>query len=228
MQRYNSRRHRKLMDESEYALRNACASSSTRVSRIVNNILGDSKKYLIWESKHADLLLPVAEHYGKKRQLMALRNLEVQLVHQRALFRYLRDQRVRGEPRRRLFKLIRATRDYQEAVLAEHRQYMLAVSSRISTDHLIDVMHDVNSKKLIRQYEASYANYFKMQCYLATTEDSYFIELVQLTMRDARKELQNKRHRLESESPVSHGGSFDRQAILAQSGRYPILNYMVG
>ena len=216
------------MDESEYALRHACDSSSQRVSRIVNTILGDSQKYKIWESRHADLLLPVAEHNNKKRQMMALRNLEVQLVHQRALFRYLRDQRVRGEPRRQLFRLFRATRDYREAVLAEHRQYMLAVSSRISTDHLIDVMHDVNSKRLVRQYEESYADYFKLQCFLATTEDSIFIELVRLTMRDARKELQHKRQRIESESPVSDGDSFDRQAILAQSGRYPVLNYMVG
>jgi hypothetical protein len=228
MQRYNSRRHRKMMDESEYALRQACDSSSNRVSRIVNTIVGDSQKYRHWESNHAELLLPVAQQNNKKRQILALRKIEVQLVHRRALFNLIREQHVRGKAREKLFRLFRATRDYQDAVIAEHQQYMIAMSSRVSTDHLIDVMHDVDSKRLIEEYEESYANYFKMKCYLAITEESYFVELVQLTLRDAREELRKKRERIETELPKTEGSSFDREAVLAQSGRYPILNYMVG
>lgn len=216
------------MDESEYALRQACDSSSQRVSRIVNTIVGDSQIYKYWESNHADLLLPVAEQNNKKRQILALRKLEVQLVHRRALFNLIRDQHIRGKARQKLFRLFRATRDYQDAVIAEHQQYMIAMSSRVSTDHLIDVMHDVDSKRLVQEYEESYAEYFKLKCFLAITEESYFIELVQMTMKDAREELRKKRERIETELPKTEGSSFDREAILAQSGRYPILNYMVG
>jgi len=228
MQRYNSRRHRKMMDESEYALRQACDSSCQRVSRIVSTIVGDSQKYRYWESNHADLLLPVAEQSNKKRQILALRKLEVQLVHRRALFNLIRDQRIQGKARQKLFRLFRATRDYQDAVIAEHQQYMIAMSSRVSTDHLIDIMHDVDSKRLVQEYEESYAEYFKLKCFLAITQESYFIELVQMTMRDAREDLRKKRERIETELPKTEGSSFDREAILAQSGRYPILNYMVG
>ena len=228
MQRYNSRRHRKLMDESEYALRQACDSSSQRVSRIVNTIVGDSQKYRYWESNHAHLLLPVAEQNNRRRQIMALRKLEVQLVHRRALFNLIREQQIQGKARQKLFKLYRATRDYQDAVIAEHQQYMIAMSSRVSTDHLIDVMHDVDSKRLVQEYEESYANYFKLKCFLAITEENYFIDLVRLTMRDTGEELRKKRERIESELPKTEGSSFDREAVLAQSGRYPILNYMVG
>ena len=228
MPRYNSRRHQRLMDESEYALQDASVSSSLRVSRIVNTILQDSRTYRLWESQHADLLLPVAEHGNKKRQILALRNAEVQLVHQQALFRYLRANEVRGVPRRRLFRTFHTTLDYHRAVLIEHRQYMLAVSSHISADHLIDVMNDVNSKNLLRQYEKSYARYFEMQCYVAGTGDSNCIELVRATMEDARDQLQRVRLRIQSEPPVSDGDNFDRQEALARSGRYPVLNYMVG
>lgn len=216
------------MDESEYALRQACDSSSERVSRIVNTIIGDSRKYKHWESNHADLLMPVAEQSNKKQQILALRKLEIQLVHRRALFNLIRDQRIRGKARQKLFRFFRATRDYQEAVIAEHQQYMIAMSSRVSTDHLIEVMHDVDSKRLVSQYEESYANYFKMKCFLAITEESYFIELVRMTMRDTREELLRKRNRIETAPPNTDGGNFDREAVLAQSSRYPILNYMVG
>ena len=94
--------------------------------------------YKLWESRHADLLLPVAEHGDKKRQIMALRDAKVRLVHRRALFRYLRANEVRGDRRRQL-----------------------------------------------------------------------------------------RRH-IESEPPDSGCTSFDRQEVLARSGRYSVLNYMVG
>jgi len=228
MPRCNSRRHQKLMDESEFALHHAADFPSPRVSRIVNTLLQDSRTYRLWESQHAGLLLPVAEHGNKKRQILALRDAEVRLMHQRAFFRYLRANEVYGAPRRRLFRIFHATLDYHHAVLVEHRQYMLAVSSRIATDHLIDVMNDVNSKNLLRHYEKLYARYFVMKCYVAGGGDSKCVELVRSTMDDVRDQLRWVRRRIESEPPVSDGGSFDRQEALARSGRYPVLNYMAG
>ena len=216
------------MNESEYALHNASDSSSPRELRIVDTVLQDGRLYRLWESRHADLLLPVAEYSHKKRQIVALRNAEVQLVHRRALFGYLRSNGVRGDERRRLFRIFHQTLDYDSAVLAEHRQYMLAVSSRISTDHLIDIMNDPRSKSLPRQYEELYRRYFEMNCYVAGMGDSTCTGLVRLTMQDTRKQLQQMRQRIEPESPASDCASFDRQEPLARSGRYPILNYMVG
>ncbi len=228
MQRYNSRRHRKLMDESEYALHGAADSSSPLVSRVVNTILRDNRIYGMWELRHANLMLPVAEHSDKKRQIFALRNAEVRLVHQRALFKYLRVNRVRGEERRQVFRMFHSTRDYHETILAEHRQYMLAVSSRVSADHLVDIMHDPNSKSLLRQYEKLYTRYFEMKCYVAGMGDSDCIDLVRAGLGDARDQLRRVRRSIESELPENGGGSFDRQEVLARSGRYPVLNYMVG
>ena len=229
MQQFSSRRHRKLMDESEYALRDAAdSSSSPLVSRIVNTVLQDGRIYGQWESRHANLLLPVAEHHNKKRQIIALRQAEVQLVHQRALFNYLRAKRVRGEERRQVFRIFHSTRDYHDTVLAEHRQYMLAVSSHVSADHIVDVMHDSNSKSLLRRYEELYARYFSMKCYVVGMGDSRCIDLVRSGMGDAHDRLQRARCRLESEPPDIACGDFDRQEALARSGRYPILDYMVG
>jgi len=228
MLKYGSRRHKKLMGESEYALHGASDSSSPRISRIVSTILQDNQTYRMWESRHADLLLPVAEHSDRKHQILALRDTKIRLVHRRALFRYLQANEVRGEQRRKLFRILHSTLDYPDAVLTEHRQYMLAVSSRISTDHLIDVMHDPNSNNLQCDYEKLYTRYFEMQCYVMGMGDSNCIALVCSAMVDSREQLRRLRRQIEAEALDSHCASFDRQEVLARSGRYPVLDYMVG
>ncbi len=105
---------------------------------------------------------------------------------------------------------------------------MLAVSSRISADHLIDVMNDPKSKSLPSKYEKLYARYFEMQCYVMGMGDSSCLELVRSAMGDARDRLRRLRRHIESEPLDSGCASFDRQEELARSGRYPVLDYMVG
>jgi hypothetical protein len=216
------------MDESEFALQDAKDSPRQRLARIANSITEDSRTYRLWESRHADLLLPVAAHGNKKRQIFALRDTEIKLVHRRAFFDFLRTSETRGEERRRLFRILHSNMDYDAAVLAEHRHYMLAVSSHISAKHLVKVMNDPTSTALLRKYEKVYAAYFEMKCYVAGTGDSDCIELVRSAMGDVRDQLQKIRQQIESAPPEAGCGSFDRQELLARSGRYPVLNYMVG
>ncbi len=173
------------------------------------------------------MLLPVAKYSDKKAQIVALRNADVQLVHRRALFAYLQTHPVRGDERQRLFRNMHPTIDFNNAVLAEHQQYMFAVSSGISSSHLIDIMNDSKSKRLASQYEILYAKYFEMHCYVNGVGSSDCVELGHLAMGDVRKQLKRLRHRIETEAPDSKSGNFDRQETLARSGRYPILNYML-
>ena len=226
MSRYQSSRHRRLMDLSETALEDALGSDSARESRIAATILGDNQKYRLWEARHADILVPVARESRKRPQIVALRNAKVQLVHRRAFFRYLRANEVQGQKRRDLFRLFHATMDYQDAVLAEHRQYMVAVSSRISTDHIIDVMEDSNSTLLLRKYEKTFSRYFEMKCYIATAKHSHTVLLVRQTLRELERQLLRLRRAIETREPAGSGGNFDQQELLARSGRYPVLNYL--
>lgn len=226
MLRYSSSRHRQLMTASEYALQEATGSPLPRESRIASTILGDSKKYREWELRHANLLLPVAEQSAKKRQILALRNAEIKLVHRRALFTYLQNHEVRGEQRVQLFRLFHSTLDFDEALLAEHRQYMLAFSSHISTDHIIDVMHDDISTRLLKQYENTFARYFEMKCYIASAKDSNCIEIVRSSLRGVQGQLLRIKRRVETEQPASYAGEFGRQELLARTGRYEMVNYL--
>ena len=214
------------MDASEYALKSAAESEESAQSRIATTIIDDSRHYRLWEARHADLMVPMAEHRATRQQVMALRNAQVALVHRRALFDHLRADGIRGEKRERLFRLFHATRDYQDAVLAEHQQYMLAVSSNISASYLADIMQDDESTALLRQYEVLHSKYFKMQCYIATSRDSHCVALVREAMLGMKKQLTRVRNRIETEQPTVSGGNFDERELIARSGRYRALNYL--
>jgi hypothetical protein len=228
MLRYLSRRHKTLMDESEQALFSAAQQDSGTDARIAKQIIGDSKTHGLWEARHAELVRPVAEQTGRTSQVFALRDVEVRLVHRRALIDHLREHRILGKERERLFEVFYGPREFQDAVLAEHRQYMLAVSSRVSTDHLIDVMSDPVSKKLLGEYEALYARYFDLYCYVVGSEDRVCAEATKHLMIDARQQAERLRRRINTVRPDGRAADFERQAVLARSGRYPVLDYMVG
>lgn len=226
MSRYLSRRHQTLMDESEQALLEAAEKNAGTESRIAKQILGDSGTHGLWEARHAELLRPVAEERSRAPQILALRDVEVRLVHRRALIDHLRANEIRGAERERLFSVFYGPREFQDAVLAEHRQYMLAVSSRVSADHLLNVMQDPPSRKLLRLYETTYARYFEMYCYVVGTEDSASADAARLLMTDLRQQAERVRRMMVTQRPDNRAADFERQAVLARSGRHRALNYL--
>ncbi len=228
MLRYQSRRHRYLMNESEQALEDAAEQSTGRDARIARQILGDFQMHRLWESRHADLVKPVAEHSRRTPQIFMLRDMEVKLLHRRSLIRHIRKHRITGPKRERLFSVFYGPTDPTDAILKEHRQYTLAVSSRVSADHLIDVMCDAVSDRLLRQYEALYSKYFEYYCFVVSTDDAVMADAARAEMITMRRAAMHLIKRIHSERPDSGHSSFERQALLARSGRYPVVDYMVG
>jgi hypothetical protein len=215
------------MDESEQALSDAADGGGQREGRIAKHILNDSKSHRLWESRHADLVLPVAEQNKRAPQIFALRDIKVRLEHRRALITHIRKHNIVGEQRDRLLSVFHGPMDITNAILAEHREYTIAVSSRVSTDRLIDVMHDPVSVRLLTQYRALYAMYFELYCDVVTCEDSVMADATKVEMLDMKRRAVQLIKRIHSEKPDNGYSSFDRQALLARSGRYPVLDYMV-
>ncbi len=228
MQRYLSNRHKCLMTESEQALCDVAESRDNHESRIAKQILDDQTIYGLWESRHAELVRPVAEHRKPVSQVFALRDIEVGLVHRQALIDHIRHNKLVGAKCDRLFATFYGPRATANAVLTEHRQYMLAVSSWISSQHLLDVMGDPKSMGLLRMYRSLYARYFAMYCYMVGRGDPACKDATRQMMLDARRSAGNLRRRIQTEKPERGISDVTRQALLARSGRYPVLNYMVG
>ncbi len=228
MQRYQSRRHQRLMDESEQALLDATDAKSKRESRIAEHILSDPNMHRLWEARHAELVRPVAEQGKRVQQVYALRDIEVRLVHKRALFDHIRHHQLRGLERDQMIAAFYGPKDIRDAILAEHRQYMLAVSSHLSTGHLINVMYDPLGNRLLRQYATLYRDYFDLYGQVVLSQGDGWADAAKPLMSEAREQMATVRQHINSEQPDDRHADFDQQALLARSGRYPILDYMVG
>jgi hypothetical protein len=228
MPRYLSRRHERLMDESEQALWDAATARPGQKSRIAKHVLNDVKTHRLWEARHADLVRPVAEHKNRVPQVIALRQIEVRLCHKRALIDHIRSHQLRGTARDRMFKAFYGPKDVHNAMVLEHRQYMIAMSSYVSTNHLMDVMYDPHGKHLLRQYEEHYASYFDLYGQVVRSQEAAWADAARPLMVSTGEEIAKIRKRIHLERPDKNYADFDQLALLARSGRYPMTEYMVG
>ena len=170
----------------------------------------------------------MAEQKNRVPQVLALRAIEIRMVHRRALIDYIRYYQLRGEERDQMFSALYGPRDVIDAIVHEHRQYMMAVSSYLSTHHLIDVMHDPLGSRLLRRYKSLYASYFDLYGQIVRSQDSALADATKPLMTEVSDKLANLRERLMAERPDNSHADFDHQALLARSGRKPIEEYMVG
>ncbi|NNC77022.1 MAG: hypothetical protein HKN77_03600 [Woeseiaceae bacterium] len=223
---FRTKRHQRLMRESEQALEDAAKFGSERRVRIASQILTDEKLYREWEAEHARRVNPIAQQRRRNPQIIQLRLLETRLLHRSALIDYIREYAVTGPIRDRLFSVFYGPKDTQDAILTEHRHYMLAVGSHCSADHLISVMHDSVSEQLLQLYENAYARYFSLYCFASCNAGSDMGHAVHTAAVDARTRVERLRERILKIRPEKGHANFDREALLSRSGRFPVLDYM--
>ncbi|MDX1515588.1 MAG: hypothetical protein R3288_02050 [Woeseiaceae bacterium] len=214
------------MDESGHALEAAVRQSPGPEASVASQILSDPHKLRTWEASHARLLLPVAERRRREEQLVALRVIDTQLLQQSSLFNFLRDTGTKGRKRARLFSVFYGPKDPVDAILCEHRRYLLAGSSHLSVDHLLHLMHDGVGDRLLQMYKRAYSTYFALYCYFRCNEGNPMGEAVGTTMSDARKRVRRIRQRLMSELSDNGHLTVGDELLLAESGRYEALNYL--
>ena len=150
-----------LMTESERALWKT--DSQPDYYRIpVSRLLDDGRQYRLWEATHSRQMRSIAACPRQIDQAMELRKLAVQLIHRRGMVDYLRGFNIVGEHRQQLFNIFYGRTDYREAVITEHRQYVMAASSGYCAEVLVDAVHDANGFKLLERYHSLYAQYFQI------------------------------------------------------------------
>lgn len=156
--------HAQLMEESVLRVEmsaHACSPADLVTSRLLRY----PELYSRWEVEHDQLMRPVSEQARLPNQVAALRATVFGLVHRRAMFEYLRDVRLTGLKRRRLFTLFYGCRDYTNAVLVEHSKYVRCSSSYLCAHHLGEhLMHDAAFEEPLQLYEEFYREYFRAFC----------------------------------------------------------------
>jgi hypothetical protein len=103
---------------------------------------------------------------------------------------------------------------------------MLSVSSMVSANHLIDLMYDPVSHRLLGQYRDVYRQYFELSSFRANSGDPLCARALTPLIQSARSQLRSIRDKLIKLPAHDQCSEFEKQACLARSGRYPVLNYL--
>src|SRR5262249_21414463 len=117
-------KHARLMEESEARVEMSAGYDTPADLLVASRILENPEAYRRWESEHGRLMRAISDQTKITRQVVVLRSTVFSLVHRKALFDYLRDRHVTGARRRRLFGFFYGLRDYSNALLSEHGNYV--------------------------------------------------------------------------------------------------------
>jgi hypothetical protein len=157
--------HARLMSASEDCVEQSLRSEDPQRRLIASRILDDPAAWRRWEIEHTALMRSIADHRRAEIQIAELKNASFQLVHTKAPFDHLREQRVRGEARRRLVAHLHPSRSYSESMVHEHSAYLRAACSLLCTSHVgVAVAHDGVFEDPMRRYEELYSDYFRAYC----------------------------------------------------------------
>jgi hypothetical protein len=157
-------KHARLMEESEWRVE-AAARSASPDEQVVQRVLENPLSYRRWLSEHDRLLRSVSGHRRVDGQVVALRQTALNLVHRKGVFDYIRERQLTGAKRHRLFQLFYGTRDYTNAVLAEHGNYVRCSSSYVCAQYLAEhLMHDEALEEPLALYEERFNWYFRAFC----------------------------------------------------------------
>ena len=166
--------HALLMEQSESRIENMAREGSTAQALVARRVLDDTRLYRHWEAEHDRLMRTVADEHRPLGQTLALRHACFGLIHRKAMFDYLREQKITGKDRHAVFELIYGEQDYVKAVLVEHANYVRSASSLICSSHLgLTLLEDRAYGEPLLRYEQRYADYFRVFCGAALASNRY-------------------------------------------------------
>jgi hypothetical protein len=157
--------HSRLMRESTDRIESALRSEDDKDHHIAHRLLETTRSFHSWELEHSGLMRQVAEQGKLQTQALALRHAALRLIHGKALFEYLRTNKVRGEQRVQILSYFHPTRLYEYAVVQEHGSYLRKAGSFLCTSHLgADLVSDPVFLDPMQHYEGLYGEYFNLYC----------------------------------------------------------------
>ncbi len=152
------------MRESEQAVREHASSGDEIPRRACSQLLANEPRYMEWHAWHEIKMRNVANARHRDPQVLGLRAVAIEQVHRAALVDYLRLGRITGANRDQTLALFHGVSDSRDATLAAHRSYVLAASTRVCGQELLQLVGDREGLQLLHRYELAYAQYFAMFC----------------------------------------------------------------
>jgi hypothetical protein len=174
----NSVTHERLMRESTDRVQSALYSQNSHEQLIVTRLLERPAAFRAWEGEHSGMMREVANPSFKRTQAAILKKATFRLIHRKALFEYLRDERIRGSVRQRIIAHFHPAQDYTRSIIAEHGLYLRKACSFLCTSHVgSHVVRDPGFSDPMSRYQELYTAYFQMFCSTQLDRDSAEAEL---------------------------------------------------
>ena len=153
------------MRESTDRVQSALYSDNPNEQLVASRLLESPAAFQTWESEHSGMMREVANTGFKAAQAALLKKATFRLIHRKALFEYLRDERVRGSEREYIVAAFHPTKDYALSVVTEHGLYLRNACSFMCTSHVGgNIVRDPGFFGPMRRYQALYAEYFQIFC----------------------------------------------------------------
>jgi hypothetical protein len=160
------------MRESTDRIQTALHSDDSYEYLVAKRLAESSKTWELWENEHSGLMRQVADYGVLRVQAAALRQTAVRLIHNKALFEYLRRNEVRGGERTRIMNHFYPTRGYHYAIIAEHGAFIRKACSYLCTRHVgSDLVRDDAFLDPMQHYETLYSEYFDLYCSTLFSEE---------------------------------------------------------
>jgi hypothetical protein len=187
------------MRESTDRVQCALYSANPNEQLVASRLLESASAFQTWESEHSGLMLEVANPSFRRTQAALLKKASFRLIHRKALFEYLRDERIRGSVRQRIILSFHPAQDYTRSVIAEHGLYLRKACSFLCTSHVGgNVVRDPSFFDPMRCYQELYAEYFQIFCRTHFDTDSAdtgpqgeLLPLLKHQLEECRKAIMN-------------------------------------
>lgn len=197
--------HQRLMRESTDCVESALRSGDPIERLVASRVLESPLMFQTWENEHSGLMKDVANSGFRRTQAALLKKASFRLIHRKALFEYLRDERLRGPDRHRIVVSFHPTQDYARSVIAEHEVYLRKACSFLCASHVGGhVVHDPGFFDPMRHYQRLYAEYFKIFCDAQSSRAAAegesqreLLPLLKFQLDECRKAIMNPESRSE-------------------------------
>jgi hypothetical protein len=200
----NTVTHERLMRESTDRVQSALYSKNSSEQLVASRLLQSPAAFRAWESEHSGLMREVANPGFRHTQAALLKKTTFRLIHRKALFEYLRDERIRGSVRQRHILHLHPAQDYTRSVIAEHGVYLRKACSFLCTSHVGGhVVGDPGFFDPMWRYQELYAEYFQLFCSTQFGEDSPEAELQSTLLPMLKHQLEECRLAIMNPRPAT-------------------------
>ena len=152
------------MEESCALLEHAGASGSDFQKDIAQAVLHNPGRYRRWRQCHQQAMRAPSKARTTMQQMIALREVTLNQVPKAALFAFFQRHKPDRADREMLLGAFGTTRDYNEAILVAHDDYLGAEATGLCARFLAMKLGDIDHKEWYRDYLDVYNAYFALYC----------------------------------------------------------------